>query len=103
LPAEGVYKIGEGHADVIDVIKENRVDLVLNTHTRGRVPQRNGFQMRRTAVEFQVPCLTSLDLAAAVVDVIERLRAGRPLSPRALNDYLGWTAASPRRQQEPVK
>lgn len=88
VEAERVYKIGEGHPDVVDLIKEGKIDLVINTPTRGKVPERNGFQMRRAAVEFRVPCLTSLDLARSVLDMVRRRRAGGSTTPRSLTEYL---------------
>jgi carbamoyl-phosphate synthase large subunit len=63
------------------------VGLVVNTPTRGGDPSRDGFQLRRRALERRIPCLTSLDTARAVARVltidpalvsVEPL-AGRPL------------------------
>lgn len=88
LPAERVCKLGEGHPDVLDVIKEGRVDLVLNTPTRGKIPERNGFQMRRAAVEFGVPCFTSLDTAAALIRVMHAQRTGAESKAYSLQEYL---------------
>ena len=64
IPVERVHKIGEGHPNVCRGDQEGKVDLLLNTPDRGKIPKRNGFQMRRAAVEFRVPCLTALDTAA---------------------------------------
>lgn len=88
LQAQRVFKLGEGHPDVLDVIKEGRVDVVLNTPTRGKIPERNGFQMRRAAVEFGVPCLTSLDTAAALIRVMHARRQGGTTEVRSLQEYL---------------
>jgi len=88
IPVERVHKIGEGRPNVVDVIRERKVDLVLNTPTRGKIPKRNGFQMRRAAVEFRVPCLTALDTANALIEVLKTRKQGDEFSVRALNDYL---------------
>ncbi len=88
IPVERVHKIGEGHPNVVEVIRSGKVDLLLNTPTRGKVPKRNGFQMRRAAVEFRVPCLTALDTANALISVIRTRQVGEDLGVRALNDYL---------------
>src|SRR5690606_38908807 len=82
-----VYKIGEGHPDVVELIHSGEIDLVINTPTRGRLPARNGFRLRRAAVEFRVPCVTSLDTARALLDVIRAVRDGRPVTVRALHEY----------------
>jgi carbamoyl-phosphate synthase, large subunit len=89
IPVERVYKIGDGRPDVLDVIKGGEVDLLLNTPTRGKIPKRNGFRMRRAAVEFRVPVLTSLDSANALLDVLRMRHGGEALFVRPLDEYLG--------------
>lgn len=88
IPVEEVHKIGEGRPDVVDVIKSGRVDLLFNTPTRGKVPERNGFQMRRAAVEFRVPVLTALDTADAFLQVLKTRHLGEDLSVQPLDYYL---------------
>jgi len=92
LPVQKVYKIGDGRPDVLDVIKGGQVDLLLNTPTRGKIPKRNGFQMRRAAVEFRVPVLTSLDTAKALLEVLKDRHGGEELSARPLDEYLQMIA-----------
>ena len=87
VDVDTVYKIGEGHPDVVELIHSGEIDLVINTPTRGRLPARNGFRLRRAAVEFRVPCVTSLDTARALLDVIRAVRDGRPVTVRALHEY----------------
>jgi len=48
------------------------IGLVVNTPTRGGDPTRDGFQLRRRALERRIPCLTSLDTARAVAQVLQR-------------------------------
>jgi carbamoyl-phosphate synthase large subunit len=43
---------------------------VVNTITGGRVPLKDGFNIRRAAAERRIPCFTSLDTIRAVVDVL---------------------------------
>jgi len=70
-----------------DAFSAEPIGLVVNTPTRGGDPSRDGFQLRRRALERRIPCLTSLDTARAVARVltidpalvsVEPL-AGRPL------------------------
>ncbi len=63
-------KISEGHPNVIDIIKDGTVDVVVNTPTGGRVPMRDGFEIRRAAAERRIPCFTSLDTAKVAVDAL---------------------------------
>ena len=74
IATNAVKKIGEGSPNILDMITSGRIKLVVNTPTKGRQPERDGFKIRRKAVEMSVPCLTSLDTARAVIDciVIER-------------------------------
>ncbi len=88
IAAEFIHKIGEGRPDVVDLVRSGRVDLVINTPTRGRIPQRSGFKLRRACVEFKVPCLTSLDLAAEMVEALTALSAGEAPQVRSLQEYL---------------
>ncbi|MCL2615809.1 MAG: carbamoyl-phosphate synthase large subunit [Dehalococcoidia bacterium] len=64
-------KLSEGHPNVVDVIRDGTVDGVVNTMTGGRVPQRDGFEIRRAAAEKRIPCFTSLDTIAALSQVLD--------------------------------
>ncbi|MBI4180383.1 MAG: ATP-grasp domain-containing protein, partial [Chloroflexi bacterium] len=78
-------KLGEGHPNVIDVIKQGIVNGVVNTVTGGRAPLQDGFQIRRAAAEKRIPCFTSLDTVRAAV---EALVNGSPTySAQPLPDY----------------
>jgi len=65
-------KISEGHPNVIDVINGGTVNGVVNTITGGRIPLRDGFEIRRAAAEKHIPCFTSLDTARVAVDVLDK-------------------------------
>ncbi|MGI6036909.1 MAG: carbamoyl-phosphate synthase large subunit [Limnochordia bacterium] len=86
IPAERINKIGESSPNTLDIIREGKVDLVINTPTRGKIPQRSGFKMRRAAVEFGIPCLTSLDTAWAILQVLKTQRDA--VGVHSLNDLL---------------
>jgi len=72
IAANVVKKIGEGSPDILELIESGKIDLVVNTPTRGRQPDRDGFKIRRKAVEHSIPCLTSLDTARAVVETLKQ-------------------------------
>ena len=71
VATNAVRKIGEGEPDILDLIQSGKIKLIINTPTKGRKPDRDGFKIRRKAVEMSIPCLTSLDTARAVVDCIK--------------------------------
>jgi carbamoyl-phosphate synthase large subunit len=68
-----VEKIGSEGVTLIDVIRKGEVQFVINTLTRGKQPERDGFKIRRESVENGIPCLTSLDTADAILKVIESM------------------------------
>ena len=72
----------------MELIQSGAVDLLINTPTRGRLPASNGFRMRRAAVEYKVPCLTSLDTARAVLETIRAQAKGHPVTVVSLNECL---------------
>lgn len=73
IPVSIVDKIGSEHKNVLDVIRMGEAQLVVNTLTKGKQPERDGFRIRRESVENNIPCLTSLDTAEAILGVIESM------------------------------
>ncbi len=78
LEAEGltvrrVNKLTEGSPHILDLIRQREVDLVVNTWTRGKTPERDGFRIRREAVEHGVACLTSLDTVEALLSTLDSI------------------------------
>ena len=51
-------------------IDDGEIDLVLNTPTMGKIPERFGFKLRRQTVEYNIPCLTSLDTIKALIKIL---------------------------------
>ncbi|MGB9877162.1 MAG: carbamoyl-phosphate synthase large subunit [bacterium] len=71
IKAEMVRKIAEGSPNAIDLIKRGEIKLVLNTMSKDGKVERDGAKIRRAAVEHEVPCLTSLDTARALLLAME--------------------------------
>lgn len=67
-----IPRIGEAQYDIIKAIKDNECELIINTISRGRNVESDGFKMRRTAVERGILCLTSLDTTEAILVTLER-------------------------------
>jgi len=61
-------KLSEGHPNVVDVIEDASVGAVINTVSESTSVLRDGFDIRRAAVERRIPCFTSLDTARAAVE-----------------------------------
>ena len=90
LPVTAVSKIGSGNPHVVDLIRSGAVDGVVNTMHGGRIPLRDGFEIRRAAVESGIPCFTSMDTArAAIHSASER---GVTYNIRPLHEYVNRDA-----------
>jgi carbamoyl-phosphate synthase large subunit len=86
LPVKMISKkLSEGHPNIVDIINNGTVNGVVNTITGGRIPLRDGFQIRRAAAERRIPCFTSLDTARAVVEAL--VNGSQIYSAQPLADY----------------
>ncbi|MFL0269885.1 carbamoyl-phosphate synthase large subunit [Candidatus Clostridium radicumherbarum] len=78
IEANEVRKLREEHPNIMDVIKNREVDLVVNTPTKVNDSTRDGFHIRRAAVERNIQVITSLDTFKALVDVrVEGIELGK--------------------------
>ncbi|KZL92245.1 carbamoyl-phosphate synthase large subunit [Clostridium magnum] len=64
-----VRKLTEDHPNIIDIVKNGEVDLVVNTPTKGNDSKRDGFLIRRAAIERNIGVVTALDTFKAMIDV----------------------------------
>ena len=66
-----INKISQESPNVMDLILGHKIDLVIDTPTQGRDKTRDGFLIRRNAIETGVHCLTSMDTANALALSLE--------------------------------
>ena len=78
-----VSKLAEGSQDILKLIRSGACAAVINTPTLGKTVDRDGFLIRRAAVEARVPCLTSLDTALAVVTALRASAVTTNVAPLA--------------------
>ncbi len=69
IEVEEVRKMKEEHPNIIDVIKNEQVDMVINTPTKGNDSTRDGFHIRRAAVERNIEIITSIDTFRILVQI----------------------------------
>ncbi|MGL4874892.1 MAG: carbamoyl-phosphate synthase large subunit, partial [Clostridium sp.] len=69
VKAEEVRKLNEEKPNILDVVKKKEVDLVINTPTKGNDSKRDGFLIRRAAVERNIGVITALDTLQAIINV----------------------------------
>ena len=68
-----VNKLSQESPNVLDLILGHRIDLVIDTPTQGRDKNRDGFLIRRNAIETGVYCLTAMDTAGALATSLENV------------------------------
>ena len=80
VECEQVFKVREGRPDVVDHIKNGKIQLMLNTPD-GKKAQYDEIAMRLAGLRHGIPCITTMNAAKAVVSAIRSLRAGelRPI------------------------
>ncbi|GGG10024.1 carbamoyl-phosphate synthase large subunit [Paenibacillus abyssi] len=75
-----VNKLSEGSPNILDLIRGGQAHFVVNTLTKGKTPERDGFRIRREAVENGVVCMTSLDTVRALLNMLETINfSSRPM------------------------
>ena len=84
MPVQVVKKIIEGQPNLIDHMKNDGVDLILNTPS-GKGARTDEGTIRATAVQHGVPCITTIQAAEAVVEALQALR-GEAMGVEALQD-----------------
>jgi carbamoyl-phosphate synthase large subunit len=83
---ELVLKLHEGRPHVIDSIKNNQIQLIINTPT-GEESQTDAQLIRRMALDYRLPIITTISGAKATVAAIRSLQS-EPLEVKALQDYI---------------
>ena len=71
IECKRVNRVSQAHPNILDMIASGTVDLIINTPTKGRKHDTDGFKIRRSAVEHSVGCVTAIDTAHALLTVRE--------------------------------
>ena len=67
IEAEEVKKIHESEdKNTLTLIESGKISYVISTSSKGRIPTRDSVKIRRKTVEWNIPCLTSIDTANAI-------------------------------------
>ncbi len=81
VEAEVVQKIWEGENSIVDLINSGKLSFIINTPTKGKHESRDGFKIRRLAVESKIPCFTALDTVEALYEALEKGTREEDLKP----------------------
>lgn len=81
LDVTTVHKLSEGTPNILDLIRNGEAQFVFNTLTKGKMPQRDGFRIRREAVENGIVCMTSLDTVRALLIMLDTINFSSQAMP----------------------
>ncbi len=91
VPAEPIFKVGEGRPDIADGIISGEVQLLINTPL-GKKSQYDDYTMRRTAIAYRIPYCTTMSAASAAADAVIAL-THRRREVRSLQERFGSDTA----------
>ncbi|MEM4155229.1 MAG: carbamoyl-phosphate synthase large subunit, partial [Archaeoglobaceae archaeon] len=85
IEAEIALKVSQGRPNIVDMIINGQIQLIINTPSgvRGKT---EGYEIRRAAIEYGVPYVTTIPGALAVVKAIEAIKGGK-LTVKSLEEY----------------
>ncbi|MBP0029311.1 carbamoyl-phosphate synthase large subunit [Roseofilum sp. Guam] len=81
-----IYKLHEGRPNVLDEIKNHNIQLIINTPS-GEEAQADGRLLRRSALTYKLPIITTIAGAKATAEAIRSLKSS-PLEVKALQDHI---------------
>ncbi|MDX2066714.1 MAG: ATP-grasp domain-containing protein, partial [Fimbriimonadaceae bacterium] len=93
IPVETLNKIQDGSPNILDAIMGGRVSLMLNTPSLNETAESEAARIRRACIETGVPCVTSIDTAAALIRALDVFGDPTRSECRRLEEYLAVPAA----------
>ncbi len=85
IPAKVVEKVSTGRPHVVDAVKNNEIQLILNTGASSQT-KRDGYKIRRAAIRFKIPYATTTDGTKAICNAIKALKR-EPLTVKSIQEY----------------
>jgi len=85
IPAEVLFKLHEGRPNIVDAIKNGEIQLVINTPS-GKLSKYDDSYIRKAAIQYKVPYITTLAAATAAARGISAFRRGHG-AVRSLQSY----------------
>ena len=95
VPAERVFKVGEGRPNIVDLMISGEVQLLINTPL-GMRSQYDDYAMRRAAIAYKIPYCTTMSAAAAACEAVIALRSRTP-QVRSLQERFAAAKAAARK------
>jgi len=85
LECEDVFKVNEGRPNIADLIRQGEISLIINTPL-GRVSHYDEQAIRKAALQFNVPCVTTITGAEALVEAIASKKTEKAVTVRSLQE-----------------
>ena len=85
LECESVFKVNEGRPNIADLIRQGEISLIINTPL-GRVSYYDEQAIRKAALQFNVPCVTTITGAEALVEAIAAKKSKDKITVRSLQE-----------------
>jgi carbamoyl-phosphate synthase large subunit len=85
INAQRIFKMHEGRPNIIDAIKNNQIQLIVNTPV-GKHSQHDDSYIRKAAIKYKIPYITTTTAAAATAKGIAA-RRGRETTVKSLQSY----------------
>ena len=82
-----LFKLAEGRPHVLDMIRNNNIDLIINTPS-GKIPRKDEIRIRSLAVSRHIPALTTLSGVEASIRAMRSLQA-KGLNVKSIQEYQG--------------
>ena len=73
--SKSIFKVGEGRPSIVDAIKNNEIDIIINTPFGGAARE-DEYEIGRSAIRYKVPVFTTISGAKAAVRAIQTTRLG---------------------------
>ncbi|MFO1242856.1 MAG: carbamoyl phosphate synthase large subunit, partial [Rickettsiales bacterium] len=91
IPCATVNKVRQGRPHIVDLLKDGKVQLVINT-TEGAQSIADSFSIRRTSLSQKITYCTTVEATRALLKGIEAMKNGGGLNVRPLQSYFSKTA-----------
>lgn len=87
VEAKKVLKISEGRPNIEDSLRNNEIDLVINT-ADNQAAKEDAVQIRQTVLRQNIPYFTTISAAQAAIVSLQMMKTGDVLQPKAIQDYI---------------
>jgi carbamoyl-phosphate synthase large subunit len=93
LEVANVFKVNEGRPNVVDHIKQGEIALIINTPL-GRASHYDEQAIRRAALQYNVPCVTTMTGAQALIEALASRADDKEIGVNALQDLHAVSASA---------